>query len=214
MRERNKEEARDYILGNVISCVRRERKDGAVKFPACGDLEEYFRVNHVEKKLEEITDMDWGDLMGSFIVTEVLAAYFGIEPERLRDAARINLASQAKAENFSALAKELAPWLSDDDMGEAFEDSPIWIASTEDRWHGAGVMLLDSFKDQFLFDRGWSEAFVIPSSVHEVLLIRKDRDGGELNEIIRHVNRIECKEDEVLSDHYYTWRAGRPVQVV
>ena len=47
--------------------------------------------------------------------------------------------------------------------------------------------------------------YLIPSSVHEFLLLPKEQDRGEdeLREMILEVNRTEISPEEVLSDHLY-----------
>ncbi len=50
---------------------------------------------------------------------------------------------------------------------------------------------------------GGSELLVIPSSVHEILIIRMADapDVQEMNQIIHEINQREVREDERLADH-------------
>ena len=56
-------------------------------------------------------------------------------------------------------------------------------------------------------DEFGDDYYLIPSSIHEVILIQK-RDLGdvsELNNMIREVNLTQLSHDEILSNHYYTY---------
>lgn len=49
-----------------------------------------------------------------------------------------------------------------------------------------------------------SDFYVIPSSVHECLVIAADGiDSGDLNNIVRQINKNELEPEDVLSDHVY-----------
>ena len=50
----------------------------------------------------------------------------------------------------------------------------------------------------------WTKAIVIPSSVHEILLMEYDElNASFIDEMIRDVNRLEVRDNEILSDHHY-----------
>ena len=49
--------------------------------------------------------------------------------------------------------------------------------------------------------------YIIPSSVHEVLLVPKREipDREEVNEMIRTINDKELQPEDILSDHVYEY---------
>lgn len=91
-------------------------------------------------------------------------------------------------------------------MDEEPDAWPLFIASNKERNYGAGVLAYPGFLDRAAEKLG-GDFFVIPSSVHEVLLLRKLEavTAADLAEIVRGVNATELKPDEVLSDHVYQY---------
>lgn len=77
---------------------------------------------------------------------------------------------------------------------------------------GAAVMLYDGFWERMETMIG-ENFFVIPSSVHELILIPESfgMDRRHLQEMVREVNRTEVEKEEVLSDnvYYYSKEEGR-----
>lgn len=75
--------------------------------------------------------------------------------------------------------------------------------------HGAICTLYDDIMNQ-IGKTLQDDFFVIPSSVHEVLLLKaSDTDCMELNEIIREVNETTVIPEEILSDHAYFYSRDR-----
>lgn len=54
---------------------------------------------------------------------------------------------------------------------------------------------------------GGSELIIIPSSVHEILVLRREDapNVSELNQIIREVNQAEVSEKARLADHAFSF---------
>ena len=83
---------------------------------------------------------------------------------------------------------------------------PMYILTNRIRLHGAGCILYDGLLPSLAKTLG-DDLYIIPSSIHEVILIQK-RDLGdvsELNNMIREVNLTQLSHDEILSNHYYTY---------
>jgi len=90
------------------------------------------------------------------------------------------------------------------------EDLPMYIAGNEDRVFGAAVLAYpDVFKD--FADRLDSDLYIIPSSIHELILIAvRERFGrGELAEMVKEINATQVPPQEVLSNNVYTYVRGR-----
>lgn len=87
---------------------------------------------------------------------------------------------------------------------EEEQPMPMYVFSNLWRWNGALCML---FSDtlQKLADMLESDLYVIPSSIHEVILVPVGQGicRGELDNMVREINRTELKPEEVLSDHTY-----------
>ena len=73
-------------------------------------------------------------------------------------------------------------------------------------------MLMESISKS-LFDGG--QFVIVPSSVHEVLLIGMDAglEGQAMAEMITDVNREHLKSEDVLSDHAYLWDGTKVVRM-
>lgn len=82
----------------------------------------------------------------------------------------------------------------------------LFVASNKERNYGAGVIAYPGFLDQAAKKLG-SDFYIIPSSIHEVLLMRKLEaiTAADLVEIVHGVNATELKPNEVLSDHVYQY---------
>lgn len=181
---------RDYVLSHCFSCVRHETGDTeSVKFPVYGDLEEYIRIK-----------MDTEDSYAmTAVVTKSLADSVGIGAEELREAGRRNLMENARIQSMSEVLKELTGGLWDE------ESVPMYVASTADRMYGASVMLLDSLLDAFCQVHGINSVTIIPSSIHEILLLPEEMDRGDIDGMIVGVNESEVREEDRLSNHSYRY---------
>ena len=111
-------------------------------------------------------------------------------------------------ENMHSLLKEViheTAGTSDDDL------FPMYILSNEYRTYGATVLLYPNLLSN-LADSFGKDLVVLPSSVHEVLLLPVDGspDLKYYTEMVQEVNETQLADDEVLSDHAYLYsRATR-----
>lgn len=82
--------------------------------------------------------------------------------------------------------------------------------------YGACSILYPGMLEQ-LAERIGGDYYMIPSSVHEFLLVPREReqDREELKKMIAEVNRTELPPEEVLSDHLYLYCSReREVRIV
>ena len=78
------------------------------------------------------------------------------------------------------------------------EDDPCTVVTTTSGYYGAGVMLI--LNELFATKDKW----VIPSSVHEVIVTNKDGlDIDSLTKVINDINALYVDDCDVLSDHPY-----------
>lgn len=123
------------VMANVIPCVRPKKEDGvyAIDYE---DLQIYFRV---------FCDDKTAVLSESFVQT------FGIDGEKLLQAALDNLRDQISIRSLADVLSEVT--------GDAVEDLPVAVASTKNGSYGAGVMLI--LNELFVMRNKW----VIPCSI-------------------------------------------------
>ena len=86
-------------------------------------------------------------------------------------------------------------------------EEPCYVLSNTKGFHGAAVMLYDGVL-RAASDRLGGDLIILPSSVHEVLVIpyKDGVDMEQLAETVRMINRTEVPEEEVLSDKVYVYR--------
>lgn len=95
-------------------------------------------------------------------------------------------------------------------MGSSIEDIPdmgdsfMFVGSTESRNHGASIILLDDVLSEFCHKRGIKSLTIIPSSIHEILLISDEFEDSIVDDMISDVNATQfADESEILSGHCY-----------
>ena len=88
---------------------------------------------------------------------------------------------------------------------------PMYVLSNVQRTEGAACILYPNFLKDFAEAIGGG-FYIIPSSIHEVLILPEDiADGGkecdEIREMIREVNDTQVLEEELLSYSLYHYDA-------
>ncbi|MBQ9157683.1 MAG: hypothetical protein IJ137_13035 [Eubacterium sp.] len=91
-----------------------------------------------------------------------------------------------------------------DTLSEGDNRIPMYIATNRQQVNGATVMVYDGFMEDFSLDHP-GDYYILPSSIHEVILIPADRveNPSNLKDIVRDVNRSVVSEGEILSDSVY-----------
>lgn len=86
------------------------------------------------------------------------------------------------------------------------ESGSMYVMSNENMFWGSCCMTFDDVLDNFLEENEYKGVYIIPSSIHEVILLPKDIVGDDItymNSIIKCVNSNELIEEEILSEHAY-----------
>ena len=81
---------------------------------------------------------------------------------------------------------------------------PLYVLTNQEKLYGASAMLYpDVLHD--LSDKLSSDLYIIPSSIHEVILLPASEfdQADVLNSLIQEVNTQHLEAEDVLSDHYY-----------
>lgn len=101
--------------------------------------------------------------------------------------------------------EEIPEWLEREfELVRNGEKGPLfYVLTNTSKINGAAVMLYEGMLKKFE-ERFESGFYIIPSSVHEVLiLVEADESVEELNRMVREVNDSQVAPEEVLSDHVY-----------
>ena len=93
-----------------------------------------------------------------------------------------------------------------DMMVDADDVIPMYVCTNSMKLNGAGVIFYNGLLQEFAARVG-SDVFILPSSIHETLLIpaNADMDVEYLRDMVRTVNRTEVAPDEILSDSVYRY---------
>ena len=184
--------------------------------------------------LEDIPHLDFLDLsivfqclvsedefgMASMLVHNVHLKLWDVTVEELYKAARKNTpiimphAIKSMAEVLCEIEKEEDPEGFDFDecMKEYADKEPMYVLSNEKRIEGAACMLYPNLIRDFSDITG-SSLYIIPSSVHELLLLpAKDmEEKEEIRKMIKEINDTQVSADEILSYslYYYDRSAGK-----
>ena len=89
-------------------------------------------------------------------------------------------------------------------MEEHADNVPMYVLSNKNRVGGASCILYDGLLADFATAIGGS-FYVIPSSIHEVLLLPADNkdEQEEIKAMIKEINDTQVRTEEILSDSLY-----------
>ena len=186
---------REFFLQHVRSCLRPATDDEeTLTYPAFGDLEEYFRVF-----MDPFND----DSYPTVVVQKAHLDGLGIDATELRKAGRDNL---RKVVQILPMAEVIAALMGMD--VPSGDEELLYVATTKDKLHGASIMLLGDVLTDFCKDHGLDSVWIIPSSKHEILLVKGAMDRAEIDAMIQEVNETQVAEQDRLSDHGYWFTAA------
>lgn len=81
-------------------------------------------------------------------------------------------------------------------------DIPMYVLTNERKNFGAGAILYSGMKERLESVVG-EDFIVIPSSIHETIIVPSFLAGTSIKDIIKEVNRTTVRKLEVLSDRPY-----------
>lgn len=175
------------------------------------------RKCYEEKKPSGLMNSDFLDLKvcygishrgSSMFIPDSLPEAYGIPASLIRTQALENIRSSSMYSIESLddiLARFGVPGMPYDTGGGM--PTPIYVLTNTAGYLGAAGILLDGLLAGFSRRIG-SSFYVLPSSIHEVLLIpdTRDMDPTSLSHIVQEVNGSDIiRPDEVLSDHVYRY---------
>ena len=89
-------------------------------------------------------------------------------------------------------------------------NAPIYVLSNIERYYGAVCMYYPGLM-KMISEELESDLYIIPSSVHECLLLPTDYFGEcfFIKDMVHQVNRSELERSEILSDSVYIYNAKK-----
>ena len=112
---------------------------------------------------------------------------------------------------LGAVLAEMDPFM-DEEMGEVMGPPGLYVATTESKMYGAAVIAHPDFMDNAA-EILKGDFYVLPSSLHEVLLFRDDgmTDYRGLEEMVRIINETEVQPADRLTDTVYHYDASERI---
>lgn len=173
------------------------------------------------KRLEDLVFTDFLDLAiiykikvddhANITVKKDMANLWGVSIEDIDRAARENTPKFFEgymASMFEMLMGLNATNLLDEDVIDSLQngDNPMYILTNNIKSNGASVILYENMLKE-MSKRFDDDMVVIPSSIHEVIVIPKSKvdDINMITEMIQQVNETEVSLEERLSDHAYIY---------
>lgn len=180
-------------------------------------LEDKFYITY--KDLVIVFCIVWneiGDGMATSCVSKALFECWNVSEEQVYNQAVKNTQSlfQAKIEDMRSVLLELygsvndllgdEAYIPDDDNGKYF-----YVLSNEPRLNGAAAMMYDDILKNFADEQEVDEVIIIPSSIHEVILIPKPENSDisekKCYEMVNEVNSTSVEPEEILSNNIYIY---------
>ena len=143
--------------------------------------------------------IDVESLHGTITINDGVAAHLGLSEENLYERAMKNMEGK-----YAPKVIGMCEMLGLPDMG----DEMFKVITNEEKTNGANAILMPSVFEQ-LAEKVEGDLYVIPSSIHEVLVLSNDYgDPRELSKIILQVNQSEAvSPQEWLSDNLYKYNS-------
>lgn len=161
--------------------------------------------------------------MGSIMITNYLMEKYGVTPEELHVLAMENM-ERLSPPVFLPLGEMIVDVMTEDfgrNEGVSQEEAKeyvkdmiptggpnVYCLTNQYKMNGAVGIMSESIQ-QMVADRVGGDYYVLPSSVHEVLIVPQSAgmDPEELTDMVNTVNEGCVMQDEILSDHVYQYDA-------
>ena len=152
----------------------------------------------------------------TILITNEHLKALGVTPEQLHADALENapLIKPAEIRGMTEVLLDMMGADSVSDLGlEELEEEKMYVAGVHDNIHGASVIAYQNFMDQASERIGGGDFFILPSSIHEVLIVpdNGEMDFEELENMVREVNATQVSPQDKLTDNVYHYDATRKV---
>lgn len=150
--------------------------------------------------------------MASILIRNAHMDSWGVSPDELYRVARENTPRIFPYE-IRSVAETLCDLFGETDLEECNHecfldmfagDVPMFVLSNRNMTGGAVCMLYEDALRNFAETIG-SDFFIIPSSVHELILVPSENEGAvrDIKDMIREINDTQVRDEEILSYSLY-----------
>ena len=153
---------------------------------------------------------------GTITIRNNMLSFWHVDTDTLYEMALINTQRlfRGSVQSMASVMTEILSHKLDEESAQEFYDMmvgeddmiPMYVCTNTAKLNGAGVILYQGLLQEFA-DRVGFDFYILPSSIHETLLIpaNGDMDVENLRDMVRIVNRTEVAPDEILSDSVYRY---------
>ena len=145
------------------------------------------------------------DGRGSILITNQMLDNYGITAEQLHQDA-LEFAPVMRPAVIQTMAETLLEMMGPEakDMIPVLPDDPLFVATVPDKIQGASVLAYENFMEQAA-ERVGGDFYILPSSIHEILLVRDDGtfDINRLEDMVKEVNETQVAPEDLLTDSVY-----------
>lgn len=142
----------------------------------------------------------------SVTITNDMMKSYGVDINVLHDVAVSNMSTLTPYE-FMGMKEVIVQMMGEDfPMEEIPEDDMMFILTNRQRMNGAALLLDRDVMDRIAQQIG-QDFFIIPSSIHEVILVPQngDMEYKDLEKMVCEVNSTQVEPQDKLSDHIYRY---------
>ena len=201
-----------------------------------------YKLIHTASNKEMLADMPWIPFLDLSIVFYLFLEQtesgqmtalvhndhmkaWGTDEKELKNLALANTPSMLppRLTSMSDVMKSIAREHLDGDYQEEFIDSlfssqafsPLHVLTNSSGINGASAVLYPELLKNFA-DRMESDLIILPSSIHEVLLIPNTENASfeDLANMVSHINRAEVPVEDRLSDQVYLYSRERDIVTI
>ena len=207
------EKIKDHIFPRVANLERNSKRLETVPYTQKEDLAITYHIKVASD----------GEGVGSVMITNYLMEQYGVSKEELHKVAMGNMErlsptvfTPLKEIMMDIMAGDIArdEGISPEEAREYAEDDiptegpELYCLTNEEKINGAAYIMNEDIQ-KMVAEKVGGDFFVIPSSVHEVLIMGKDEEISvqELRNMVQFVNGSCVSPDEVLSDQVYEYNA-------
>ena len=139
-------------------------------------------------------------------ITNEIAKQFGLTRDEIWEFAKVNTPKLLKA--------DIMP-MSSFVYDEKADNEEMYIICNRKKTSGAGVILYDRILEELSSELD-SDLYILPSSVHETIVIRadKNKDVYALQEMVKNINNTVVSAEDILSDKVYCYyRNSKKIEI-
>lgn len=189
------DQAKDRLAMKIINAEKNAKMLETVPNFKYGDLAAIFQV--------QVESNEFGN--ATITVKNEHMKMWGVDSQTLMNHAKANM-EEKQPVHIQSMVEVLREMMGDavtDELGMT-EEAPMYVMTNETKINGAAAMIFTDKLQEFAENHD-ANVYILPSSIHEILLIidNGDMDVQNLTDMVHDVNSTQVAPDEVLSDNVY-----------